>query len=405
MDMRKKTALSHVRTRGNRLYYRKEPRLLDFEFRMRAAVSRLVLRQFQLLAGAQASGACDAVLLERFVGQRDEAAFAALAGRHGAMVWNVCRRVLRDGHEAEDVFQAAFLILAQKAGTIRRHASVASWLHGVTHRLALRVRAKAATRQARARQAPERARPESQTKDPLEELSGRELVQMLDAELQCLPERLRAPLVLCYLEGRSQGEAADQLGWSKTTLRGRLERGREMLRRRLTRRGLPLSAVLLPGVLTAGASAAPPAALAASTAHAAFISASGASAGLSPSVLLLVRAMSRTLLCVTTACRAVSKLRGRPPFACASSERLFLLEFAVLRRLGQREEHNLLAGYGADVVVHAQHLHAGNLMDHRFHDRPRRFDQVSPDLFEQVPPLLGGERLDQLLFGRRQDAL
>jgi RNA polymerase sigma factor (sigma-70 family) len=251
-----------------------------------------LLQRLRHLAAAHTVPTPDDCLLERFTGQRDETAFAALVQRHGAMVWNVGRRVLHDEHEAEDVFQAAFLILAQKAGSICRRQSVGSWLYGVAYHLAIRARANAARRQKLARKAADR--PES---DPLAEVSGRELVQVIDAELQRLPERLRAPLLLCYLEGQSQEEAAEQLGWSKTTLRGRLERGRELLRYRLSRRGLALSSALLPAALTTNAKAAVPLSLAAATAHAAVLFIDGSSTGaVSPSVLALVYGMIRTML-------------------------------------------------------------------------------------------------------------
>jgi RNA polymerase sigma factor (sigma-70 family) len=252
----------------------------------------LFQRLRQLAITAPAVPTPDDRLLERFTGQSDETAFAALVQRHGAMVWNVGRRVLHDEHEAEDVFQAAFLILAQKAGTICRRQSVGSWLYGVAYHLAIRARANAARRQKLAHKAADR--PGS---DPLAEVSGRELVQVLDAELQRLPERLRAPLLLCYLEGQSQEEAAEQLGWSKTTLRGRLECGRELLRYRLSRRGLALSSALLPAALATNVTAAVPLSLPAATAHAAILFTDGSSTGaVSPSVLALVQGMIRTML-------------------------------------------------------------------------------------------------------------
>jgi RNA polymerase sigma factor (sigma-70 family) len=200
-------------------------------------------------------------LLERFAGRREEEAFAELVRRHGPMVLGVCRRVLHDHQEAEDALQATFFILARKAGTIRRHESLASWLYGVAYHVALRARARASRRADLAARAGEK-----QPADPLAEVSGRELLTLLDEELQRLPAAYRAPLVLCCLEGRTHVEAARQLGWTKGIVRGRVERGRELLRARLARRGLALSAAALATVLMAsGATAALPAGLAKST--------------------------------------------------------------------------------------------------------------------------------------------
>ncbi|HEY8504540.1 MAG TPA: sigma-70 family RNA polymerase sigma factor, partial [Gemmataceae bacterium] len=181
----------------------------------------------------------DARLLERFLAQRDEAAFAALLEGHGPMVLGVCRRVLADEHAAEDVLQATFLLLARKAGSVRKRASVASWLHGVALRLARRAGADAA----RSRRPDRRPRPAG-SPDPLADLSGRELLGILDEELAALPERYRLPLVLCHLEGRARDEAAALLGWSVGQVKGRLERGRSLLRDRLVRRGVSLSVAL-----------------------------------------------------------------------------------------------------------------------------------------------------------------
>jgi RNA polymerase sigma factor (sigma-70 family) len=191
----------------------------------------------------------DRQLLERFAQRREEAAFAALLDRYGAMVLRVCRRILHDAHEAEDAFQATFLILARKAGAIRRHQSLGSWLYRVAYHVAIRARAGSVRREELLAHVPHRA-----TVDPLAEVSGRELLQVLDEELQRLPEKYRAPLLLCYLEGHTQDEAARLLGWSPQVLRGRLERGRAVLRQRLLRRGFGLSAVLA-GTLLEQASA------------------------------------------------------------------------------------------------------------------------------------------------------
>jgi RNA polymerase sigma factor (sigma-70 family) len=184
----------------------------------------------------------DRELVERFLAARDEAAFEALLRRHAPMVYRVCWRVLQQEQDVEDAFQATFLLLAQKLQTVRKQASLGSWLHGVAHRVALKAKARAATRDRHERQAA------ASRAVPADEVTWRELRVILDAELTRLPDRWRLPLILCYLESRTQDEAAEQLGWSKNTLRRRLEEAREALGRRLARGGVgpaALSAVLL----------------------------------------------------------------------------------------------------------------------------------------------------------------
>jgi RNA polymerase sigma factor (sigma-70 family) len=185
----------------------------------------------------------DGQLVERFLAGQDEAVFDAIVRRHGAMVYRVCWRVLQHHQDAEDALQATFLVLAQRLRTVRKHASLASWLHGAAHRVALKSKAHAATRRRHEEQAL------GCTTAPADDVSWGEVRTVLDAELAGLPEKWRLPLVLCYLEGRTQDEAAKELGWSKRTLRRRLEEGRTSLGRRLSRRGVvwpaALSAVLL----------------------------------------------------------------------------------------------------------------------------------------------------------------
>jgi RNA polymerase sigma factor (sigma-70 family) len=237
-------------------------------------------------AGAAASHeASDGDLLHRFAAGREEAAFAALLHRHGPMVLAVCRRVLNDDHDAEDALQATFLVLARKAGSIRKGESVASWLHGVGYRVALEARTRAARRRRHERQAgaqwpvPSGGGPERD-----------ELRALLDGELRRLPEKYRAPLVLHYLEGKTKQETARQLGWSEGTVSGRLARARDVLRGRLARRGLTVSAGVLAAALAG--MAAPPvsagvadATLRAALAFAAGRATSGEAAALAGAVL------------------------------------------------------------------------------------------------------------------------
>ncbi len=198
---------------------------------------RQFLRRFRLESGLVGEAVPDQHLLDCFITQRDEYAFAALLARHGPMVLGVCRRVLHDEHWAEDVCQATFLTLARNAGRIRKRNAVGSWLHGVALRLAHKARGQTTPPAKIA--SPPAAMP---SPDPLVEVSWREVRQILDEELGRLPERYRLPLIMCYLEGQSRDEAAAQLGWSPGKVKGLLERGREHLRTRLIRRGLTLSA-------------------------------------------------------------------------------------------------------------------------------------------------------------------
>jgi RNA polymerase sigma factor (sigma-70 family) len=201
----------------------------------------IVLRHLHRLAAPAAGGDVpDGQLLERFTARREEAAFAALVRRHGPMVLGVCRRVLRQEQDAEDAFQAAFLALARKAPSISKRDSVGSWLYQVAYHVAMKARERTTNRQQRERLAAAR-----EAADPLAEISGRELLAVFDEELARLPERQRAPLVLCYLQGLTRDVAARQLGCSESTLHRRLDEARARLRERLQRRGLALPAALL----------------------------------------------------------------------------------------------------------------------------------------------------------------
>jgi RNA polymerase sigma factor (sigma-70 family) len=213
----------------------------------------------------------DGDLLLRFAHGRDEDAFATLVARHGPLVLGVCRRVLPDTNDADDAFQATFLVLARKAGSIRQPERLASWLYGVAYRVAHKARASAAVRHARQQQVPVMQPPE-----PDREADRNELCRVLDDEMQRLPERFRTPLALCYLQGKTREEAAAQLGWSAGAVKGMLERGRQLLRAQLARRGLGVAEGVLVAVLSEGAlSAAVPAALSERTVKAGMLFASG----------------------------------------------------------------------------------------------------------------------------------
>ncbi len=196
-----------------------------------------VLDHIRSLAARRDSPACDAELLSQFVSGHDEAAFESLLRRHGPMVLRVARRVLGNETDAEDVFQATFLLLARRAAAIRKRESVAGWLHGVAHRLALSARGK----RARRRDVERRAAAARPIESPPES-AWSELEETLHEVLAQLPAKYRTPLVYCYLEGRTQEEVARQLGKPLGTVRSWLARGRELLRKRLLRRGITLSA-------------------------------------------------------------------------------------------------------------------------------------------------------------------
>jgi RNA polymerase sigma factor (sigma-70 family) len=225
-------------------------------------------------------------LLQRFARSRDGDAFAALVQRHGPLVLGVCRRVLRHEQDAEDAFQATFLVLARKAGSIGQPERLGNWLFGVAWRTARKARAQAARR--RARQQPVTDLPASPGGREADE---EELRQALDDEVQHLPDKFRAPLVLCCWQGLTREEAAARLGWSPGAVKGMLERGRELLRSRLARRGVTPSAGALAAVSSGGGLSA---ALSDATSRAAPLFAAGkATAADSPAALAegVLRAM------------------------------------------------------------------------------------------------------------------
>jgi RNA polymerase sigma factor (sigma-70 family) len=183
----------------------------------------------------------DLELLGRYAREHDQAAFAALVRRHGSLVLAVARRQLADLQQAEDVFQATFLALARSGTRLRKRTSLVNWLYTVAFRQARKARLRQARRAAR-----EKAiAPPSPPVDPLAEISGRELMGLIDDEVAALPERYRLPLLLCVVQGLSREEAAEHLGWSAGAVKGRLERGRRLLAARLAQRGLAPSTLLL----------------------------------------------------------------------------------------------------------------------------------------------------------------
>jgi RNA polymerase sigma factor (sigma-70 family) len=247
----------------------------------------------QLVAPHDAEEQTDTHLLHAFAAHTDQAAFAALVRRHGPLVLGVCRRVLQQAQDAEDAFQATFLVLARKAASIRKGEALVSWLHGVAYRMAMSAKRNAARRRAHEGQAP--AAP---PRDPAWEAAWREVQTLLDEEIQRLPARYRAPFLLCCLDNRSRAEAAHELGLKEGTVWSRLSGARKLLRERLARRGVTLSAVLALAALPRTARAAVPARLAERTVRAALLYGMGRAAGtlISTPVLTLVEGAAKTML-------------------------------------------------------------------------------------------------------------
>jgi RNA polymerase sigma factor (sigma-70 family) len=192
-----------------------------------------------------AADTTDGELLEAFLSRKDEAAAAVLVRRHASMVWGVCRRLLRNHHEAEDAFQATFLVFARKVASIAPREMTGNWLYGVAYRTALKARATAAKQKTREKQVldmPERQAVETE--------SSQDIERLLDQELNRLPDNYRVAVVLCDLEGKTRKEAARQLGWPEGTVAGRLARARAMLAKRLAKQGVALSGVSLSALLS-----------------------------------------------------------------------------------------------------------------------------------------------------------
>src|SRR5256885_9011932 len=203
------------------------------------ALPRALIRCIEKLSGGPCpSQGTDRQLLDDFSARCDETAFAELVARHGPMVLRVCRRALRHEQDAEDAFQATFLVLARCVGSIRKREALADWLHGVAYRTAMKAKRSAARRrnhEARLRDRTPPA-PAAPTWDDVQ--------AALDEEIQPLPEAFRSAFVLCVLEAKSGRKAAAELGIKEGTLSSRLTRARQRLQKRLTRRGIKLAALL-----------------------------------------------------------------------------------------------------------------------------------------------------------------
>jgi RNA polymerase sigma factor (sigma-70 family) len=260
-----------------------------------AQIDTVIRHLRRVVLGRDGAGRTDGQLLASFIEQHDQAAFEALVHRHGPMVFGVCRRIVGNHHDAEDAFQATFLVLARKASSVRPRERLANWLHGVALRTALKAKTMAAKRRGREKQVMEMPELEAAQQDP-----WRDLQPLLDQELNGLPENYRLPILLCDLEGKTIKEAARQLGWPQGSLAGRLARGRKLLAKRLVNRGVVLSAGLLAAVVSRnGASAGVPTALMSSTVKAATMIAAGQAkvAGLVPAkVAALMEGATKAML-------------------------------------------------------------------------------------------------------------
>jgi RNA polymerase sigma factor (sigma-70 family) len=255
-----------------------------------------VIQHIHRIALLQAAGErTDGQLLECFVRRRETAALEALVHRHGPMVWGVCRRILHDHHDAEDAFQATFLVLVRKAALVKPTEMVGNWLYGVAHQTALKARATRAKRRTRERQVAAMPEPAVTQQD-----LWRDLQPVLDQELSRLPDKYRVAIVLCDLEGKTRKEAARQLGCPEGTVAGRLARARIMLAKRLTRRGVVLSGGALAAVLSQqAASAAVPTSVVVSTIKAASLLAAGkaaATGAISVKVAALTEGVMKAML-------------------------------------------------------------------------------------------------------------
>jgi RNA polymerase sigma factor (sigma-70 family) len=242
----------------------------------------------QLRQGLDTTGVTDAQLLSRFIAERDEAAFAALVRRHGPMVLGACRRILGNHHDTDDAFQATFLILVRRARSVVNHQAIGAWLHTVACRSAQQARVRNMRRQHRERQVDPLPAPAIAPAEP------HDWQPVFDQELNRLPEKYRAPVILCDLQGQPRRDAARQLNLAEGTLSSRLSRGRRMLAARLARHGIALSGGAL-AVCVAQTSAAVPTALVAATTRSALLLAAGQTAAIAAPVSAIIRGVTQSM--------------------------------------------------------------------------------------------------------------
>ncbi len=321
----------------------------------------------------EGTGLRDGQLLESYIHSREEAAFAALVHRHGPMVWGVCRRVLDNHQDAEDAFQATFLVLVRKAATVTPKESVANWLYGVAHQTAIKARATTARRRGREKQVTAMPEPALEQQQLWNDMHA-----LLDQELSCLPDKYRAVIVLCDLQGKTRGEAARQLKVPEGTVASRLATARTKLAKRLARHGLPVSGAALAAALAQNvALESLPLSVASNTIKAASLFAAGPAAAtgiLSVQAVALAEGVLKAML--------LTKLKFMATV---------LLVASVL---------------GAGVVAHTQQLQADKPSDRIVKQeskpagqpakkRPFTIDKINPKMLRQL-----GKRFDVAVVGR-----
>jgi RNA polymerase sigma factor (sigma-70 family) len=296
----------------------------------------------RLLPSADLATMSDAELVGRFVQDRDEAAFTLLVRRYGGIVLGVCRSVLRHEQDAEDAFQATFLVLARDAARVRRTGAVGGWLHGVAHNVARKARTTRLRRGVKEREAAERMCRDKRDGDP------HDLRELVDAELSALPDRYRTPIVLCDLRGLTTSQAASEVGCPAKTLGTRLARARTLLAARLTRRGVSLPAAALTTLLTAEAATAVPATLLDSSLRAA-----AGSAQVSPGIVHLTHGVSTIMPFKTLKVAAL--------VACSSVVLVGLSAGPVRNVVGAAHGNRASASPGSpESGEHSQRAHSHN---------------------------------------------
>jgi RNA polymerase sigma factor (sigma-70 family) len=261
----------------------------------------------------------DGQLLARFVATQEAAAFEELVRRHGPMVLRVCQRVLHHSQDAEDAFQAAFLVLLRKAGTVAKQESVASWLYGVAYRVALKAKARASQRHLREKSGSETVFDDIREAPVAGELATQDARHVLDEELSRLPEKYRSAVVLCLLEGKTSEQAAEQLHCQISAVKMRLLRAREVLRDRLARRGLAISVGGVALLLTQEAGAAVAATLAKATVGSAALVAGGKAAAFSTNASILADATLKTMTAVKLKVAGIATLAATAVVATAAA--------------------------------------------------------------------------------------
>ncbi len=257
-------------------------------------LDNVVQRLRKTILRLDGAGLSDGQLLDCFIAERDEAAFEALVRRHGPMVMGVCQRLVGHFQDAEDAFQATFIVLSRNAAAVVPRESVGNWLYGVAYRIALRARATRTRRRSREKQVKDMPHPQTETT-----ATWRELEPLLDEELNRLPDKYRLPIVLCDLEGRTRRDVARQLNLPDGTLSNRLATGRRLLAKRLRDRGFVLAGAALAAALSQNAlSASGPAPLVVSTVNGAIVIAVGrvaASGVISAKVAALAEGVLRAM--------------------------------------------------------------------------------------------------------------